>query len=251
MPDPLYIDQIQFSDATYEIRDRHARELIEQIQILGGLPAGTADNDILLWDNSDQEWKPNALYTAKSVLEHVVGSDYIDTGIIPGNNDIKIEMDYKVNTINASGLGMDLLFLIGSDSSNAVNGVGFGIHNNKWNNLISGQDYGDSNITADTIEKNIIYQIIGNTISISGDLSITKTVNNLRNYNWYKSSIKLGFKDISAVCDYYIFKIYINNVLLFELEPMISNILGLYIVNNKVTNIKSLITNSQNWFIHN
>ena len=247
MPDPNYIDEIQFSDKTFKIRDSEARDLIRDIQILGGLPSGNNQDDILLWDNTNQQWVPTPTISNKSTIIHKIRSNHIDTGIIPGNNDIKIETTFKVNQISGGSSEMDVIFLIGKNSSLSVDGVALGIHNGKWNNLISGQDYGDSNITADLLSKSIVYQIIGNQISISGDLSITKTVNNLRTYDWQNNSIKLGFDTLSVRANYSVFKIYISNTLVFDMQPFVNEIFGLQGIINKVNGNKIWVNDPLVW----
>lgn len=247
MPDPNYIDEIRFSDETFKIRDSEARELIRQIQILGGLPSGNNQDDILLWDNTDQQWIPTPMITNKSKIISKSNNTCIDTGIIPGNNDIKIETTFKMDQLPSSSSVVNILFLIGKNPEFAVDGVAFGVHNNKWNNLISGQDYGDSNITADLLEKSIIYQITGNQISISGDLSITKTVNNLRTYDWQNNSIKIGFEPYSAKAQYSVFKIYISNVLVFDMQPFINEVFGLQGIINKVNGNKIWVNDLSSW----
>lgn len=84
MPDPNYIDEIKFEDQTFKIRDSEARELIRElirdIQILGGLPSGNNDKDFLLWNNDDQQWYPNQVITGVdySITEQDTGLKWID-----------------------------------------------------------------------------------------------------------------------------------------------------------------------------
>lgn len=231
MPDPNYIDEIRFSDETFKIRDSEARALIEQLIITGGLPVGQNVNDMLFWDGSF--WTPKQIYEVKDAVKSLSKELYIDTGISPGNDDLKIEMDFKLDTISDNN-GY-CMFLIGSDASNAVNGIAFGVHNQKWNTLIAGQDYGDSAISYDTNNNSITYQVINNTITITGDITITKTVNNLRTYNWQNSSVKIGFLNITPKCEYTKFKIYVNNVLMFDMEPVKSEILGQIGIRDKIS----------------